>query len=77
MTIAERAEIFASHNSQDYGNFTDYSPLEEGYIQGATDQLKIDIDKACKAYCNVCYNRQTGCEKLCNDLKVFRKAMEE
>lgn len=34
------------------------------------------IDKACKTYCDVCYNRQSGCEELCNDINVFRKAME-
>lgn len=54
-----------------------------GYIKGATEQHKIDVEKACIAHCNLCeYNHLQGCiiyavRGQCNDIQLIRKAMEE
>lgn len=56
-----------------------------GYIQGANEQHKIDIENACEAYCNVvcqaeqksgkrCYWRVQN--ERCPELESFVKVME-
>ena len=84
-TIEERAKEYASKKAD-----ISLSPVyndalanlyEEGYIAGATEQRKIDIDKACNIFCH------TGCphkidsynclNNKCDTWKTFRKIMEE
>lgn len=49
-TIEEMAIDYASHSYIEDGNINTYiNELEkQSYIQGATEQKVIDIDKACK-----------------------------
>ena len=84
-SIEERAKEYASKKAD-----ISLSPVyndalsnlyEEGYIAGATEQRKIDIDKACNIFCH------TGCphkidsynclNNKCDTWKTFRKIMEE
>lgn len=85
--IEERAAKYAEQVPYDgTNNFyddADYKAAEESYIAGATEQKKIDIDKACiwlkdnlptqdAAHYNYNY------EEMFNDfVDDFRKAMEE
>lgn len=84
-TIEERAKEYSGrifHNEIDkIGRFI-------GYLEGAREQRKIDIDKACECYCKLAckrYNNQKERYKDCwhrlhNQcclLNDFREAMEE
>lgn len=52
-----------------------------GCVQGATNQLKRDIENACKAYCSMCqYNLQDSelCKKSkCRGIETIKKALED
>ncbi|MBQ0089469.1 MAG: hypothetical protein KBT27_09075 [Prevotellaceae bacterium] len=73
-TIEERARKFALEKHP-------YSPFceeyEKMYIEIATEQEAIDIAKACKAFCDTC----DGCNCVepdkCEEIKRFRKLLEE
>ena len=76
-TIEERAKI-ASEGYDDDG----YSAgLYMGYIEGATEQKAIDIDKACYIFCHTGCPHKTdsyNCFKdKCDTWKTFRRMMEE
>ena len=66
-TIEDRAEKLASVYSRSEQHFA-----EECYIQGATEQREIDIDKACGWLST--HNVTRGRLDFIRD---FRKAMEE
>ena len=76
-TIEERAKI-ASEGYDDDG----YSAgLYMGYVEGATEQKTIDIDKACYIFCHTGCPHKTdsyNCLKdKCDTWKTFRRMMEE
>lgn len=57
----------------------EYSIAQNAFVQGVIYQRKIDIEKACEAYCKVCDTKE--CEEFdyeveCCWLKKFRKALE-
>lgn len=57
-----------------------YEAHHDAYIEIATEQQKIDIEKACEAYCKTCDTKECedfGCEYCCDWVEKFRKAMEE
>lgn len=58
---------------------TMYGEYVAGVMDASEWQRKHDIDKACKEYCRTCrlYNDMIGDDCECNQLKDFRKAMEE
>ena len=79
-TIEERAK--AALYSYDWNIYYHYSELTEdsfkdGYIQGATEQKAIDIDKAKNAFCHKCFLKYDNCRKHCLAYKHFSEAMEE
>lgn len=57
--------------------------FREGYISGATEQRKIDVEKACKEFLHFLNirvdnkNYQLRREDFTNWVNDFRKAMEE
>lgn len=72
-SIEERAKI-ASEGYDDDG----YSAgLYMGYVEGATEQKAIDIDKACIILCRyVCPYDSNQCNAMCETWEMFRKMME-
>ena len=80
-TISERAKEYADKYS--FANTPQRTDMQGGYIKGATDQRKIDIDKACEWiherrdwYVETEDNGISG--KLSDDFFAeFRKVMEE
>lgn len=80
-TIKERAYNASKEYRKDVVRFkipTFEQGFEDGYMKCATGQRAIDIEKACKCFCDVC-----GCKEcakrnvVCTEYKEFRKAMEE
>lgn len=76
-TIEERAKL-ASEGYEDDG----YSAgLYMGYVEGATEQMEIDIEKACNIFCHVGCPHKTdsyNClQDKCYALKTFKRMMEE
>lgn len=73
-TIEERAEERVGLQTHWGGTIVD------SYIEGATDQKKIDIEKAIKAHCsfceahNACVDRGVFC---CPETEHIKKALEE
>lgn len=61
-TIEERAEEYSKDNwGMGYSKNLEIMRSKEGYICGATEQRNIDVEKACKCYCD------DICEKgMCN-----------
>lgn len=83
-TIEERAETFAEDNwGRGYSKEVEVLRSKEGYIEGATEQRKIDIDKACEWFSEhiidyACYNEMDGWDIHHKEMhEDFRKAMEE
>lgn len=81
MTIEERARDYAVHVSIDELNkdgldAESFCGILHGYIKGATEQRKIDIDKACEwLWQNIeqCIFEDMALDEI---LQEFRKAME-
>ena len=81
-TIEERAKEYSLKDFDGYYTGREKA-VEEGYIAGAKEQRKIDIDKACKWFEG--YLAEIGYpDDWCRDSEVqesgekkFRKAMEE
>ena len=78
-TIEERAIDYASHSYIEDGNINTYiNELEkQSYIQGATEQKAIDIDKACEIVRNIANEYFGDWEQSCKVEDTFRKAIEE
>lgn len=81
MTIEERARDYACHVTIEELNregldAESFCGILHGYIKGATEQRKIDIDKACECLRNILpdYFPAIGIIVLIDE---FRKAMEE
>lgn len=56
MTIQERAREYAVGKwGRHYTRILDIMHSKEGYIKGASDQLNIDIEKACNFLCDTCH----------------------
>lgn len=70
MTIDERAYAYADDDmNEEYA-----SGKAVGYIAGATEQKKMDIDKACEWFKKNYREYVLGGEDM---ITAFRKAMEE
>lgn len=89
MTIQERAREYAEGKwGWHYTRILDIMHSKEGYIKGASDQLNIDIEKACDAFCKThCPNLMSlpsatpsGCggriHDDCDDLHKFIRLMK-
>lgn len=78
-TIEERAIDYASHSYIEDGNINTYIDESEkqSYIQGATEQKAIDIDKACEIVRNIANEYFGDWEQSCKVEDTFRKAIEE
>lgn len=73
-TIDERAKLRAEYYDEDDG----YSAgVYVGYIDGATEQNDIDIEKACEIVRNIANEYFGDWEQSCKVEDTFRKAMEE
>ena len=73
-TIEERAKLRSEYYDEDDG----YSEgIYVGYIDGATEQKDIDIDKACEIVRNIAEEYFGDWEQSCKVEDIFRKAMEE
>lgn len=60
-------------------DFKDQSVLAalDTMAQGALWMQERMINKACETYCKVCFNKTTDCKEFCNDVNIFRLAMEQ
>lgn len=78
-TIEERAIDYASHSYIEDGNINTYIDESEkqSYIQGATEQKTIDIEKACEIVRNIANEYFGDWEQSCKVEDTFRKAIEE
>ena len=73
-TIEERAKLRSEYYDEDDG----YSEgIYVGYIDGATEQKDIDIDKACEIVRKIANEYFGDWEQSCKVEDTFRKAMEE
>ena len=73
-TIEERAKLRSEYYDEDDG----YSAgVYVGYIDGATEQKDIDIDKACEIVRNIANEYFGDWEQSCKVEDTFRKAMEK
>ena len=73
-TIEERAKLRSEYYDEDDG----YSAgIYVGYIDGATEQKDIDIDKACEIVRNIANEYFGDWEQSCKVEDTFRKAMGE
>lgn len=79
-TIEERADAYVGH-PREIGEDISFAMSRKAYIQGAEEQRKIDIEKACewlkKNYQNLDYINYEGDLFDISLVEDFRKAMEE
>ena len=83
-TIEERAREYAPEPLNDHYTIPAFIASEnkrQAYIDGATDQKAIDIDKACNIFCHVgCPHKADSYNCLkdkCYALKAFKRMMAE
>lgn len=80
-TLEERAKKYADHEISGFPNGSIWAKgdvmieIQMSYEDGATEQKKIDIDKACELLCDTCI--VDDCTKHCKRYCYFRKAMED
>lgn len=77
-TIEERA--IAYRDDVRNGKHGINNTITDAYYVGATEQHKIDTEKACNAFCANCEVGQELCKSQnisCPEYKDFKKAMEE
>lgn len=82
MTIEERADAYVGHPFE-IDEFSSTTAKRQAFIDGAKEQRKIDIDKACEWLDN--YLMEIGCPddwlrdspNMESGKERFRKAMEE
>lgn len=80
MSIEERAwekypEVIKHHN---LAQIDINEEKRKMYIEIATEQKAIDIEKACKCFCDICgYKECVKRNVVCTEYKEFRKALEE
>lgn len=83
-TIEERAHDYGCKIAGGHyvGGFRGsmYQASKDTYLEIATEQRAIDIDKACAAYCKVCGHRKeialpNDCRKDCFRYEAFCKEM--
>lgn len=79
-TIVERAREYAEN--EDLVQGTDgFDYCLRDYINGATEQKAIDIDKACNIFCHIGCPHKTDSYNCLNDKcdawKTFKRMMEE
>lgn len=73
--LSDYSDSCCLHKSEE----TEESYLD-GFFDGAISQRKIDIDKACKAYCKVCDTKECeeyGCIGECDWVEHFRDTLEK
>lgn len=78
MTIEERA--IAYRDDVRNGKHGTNNTITDAYYVGATEQHKIDIEKACNAFCANCEIGQAVCKEQhirCPQFQEFYKAMEK
>ena len=80
MTIEERADAYVGHPFE-IDEFSSASAKRQAFIDGAKEQRKIDIEKACSVLCQcVCPHKTDSYNCLndkCDTWKIFRRMMEE
>ena len=70
--------VYGCGSNQPYDcNECDAGAFSEGYYVGATDQRKIDTEKALKWLKDMLITQQASLDFIEEALKMFRKAMEE
>lgn len=80
VTIEERAKEYAdNYVVGDYAMIVDllHKVAEESYLNGATEQRQMDIDKALDAHCEYCDHTCPHNGMECYIRENIRKAMEE
>lgn len=86
MTTNERAREWAEKKLREHHNYETMSDkarkvwLESymgDYMQIATEQKAIDIDKAKAAFCHKCFLAYDDCKKHCLAYKHFSEAIED
>lgn len=75
-SIEERAKEYSLKDFDGYYTGREKA-VEEGYIAGANEQRKIDIDNACEIVRNIANEYFGDWEQSCKVEDTFRKAMEE
>lgn len=79
-TIEERADVYVGHPFE-IDEFSSATAKRQAFIDGAKEQRKIDIDKACIILCRyVCPHKTDDSKCLkdkCYTWKMFRRMMEE
>lgn len=85
-SIEERAYDYANKTSKHYptpDSEVIFKSSYDNYVEIATEQRKIDIEKACDVYCNMRCNADTRqmCYLSpilrCIQFEVYKKALEE
>lgn len=72
-TIKERA--YNAYPTFTAENADQVATARSGYIKGATDQRKIDIENACSAYCRCCDTKECFEEGTCDLVDKFRRSL--
>ena len=75
-TIEKRAKEYSLKDFDGYYTGREKA-VEQGYVAGAQEQRKIDIDKACEIVRNIANEYFGDWEQSCKVEDTFRKAMEE
>ena len=74
--IKERAKEYSLRGFDGYYTGREKA-VEQGYVAGAQEQRKIDIDKACEIVRNIANEYFGDWEQSCKVEDTLRKAMEE
>lgn len=74
-TIEERAKKSVPDILRINGNYVESYIL--GYCNGAREQKKIDVEKACGILWDMCLTRRDEFKTYKDVITTFRKAMEE
>ena len=75
-TIEERADAYVGHHFE-IDEFSSTTAKRQAFIDGAKEQRKIDIDKACEIVRNIANEYFGDWEQSCKVEDTFHKAMEE
>lgn len=74
-TIEEMADEFAEREY--ITNQYEKERISFGYYHGATNQHKIDVKRACEAYCNLECGADHNPECSCSELFLFKQMLEK
>lgn len=80
MTIEERADTYVGHPFE-IDEFSSTTAKRQAFIDGAKEQRKIDIEKACNILCQCACPHKIDSYNCFNDKcetwEIFRKMMEK